>query len=127
MGPTKMEIKQAWNNSNDLNLKEISHPQNTDSFSRFCQNVLVGVEAAKALKGNQPPLIWLDDEFAHLSHSKEIIKYWMTGNDQEFSKRNLITDRYCVAGFEADIVIYLGDLHECDFISRTRGQFIKIP
>ena len=51
----------------------------------------------------------------------------MTGNDKEFSKRNLITDRYCVAGFEADIVIYLGDLHECDFISRTRGQFIKIP
>ena len=49
------------------------------SIYRFCQNVLVGVEAAKALKGNQPPLIWLDDEFAHLSHSKEIIKYWMTG------------------------------------------------
>ena len=34
MTASKMEIEQAWNNSNDLNLKEISHPQNTDSFSR---------------------------------------------------------------------------------------------
>jgi hypothetical protein len=36
------------------------------------------------------------------------IKEWMKGKNRNISGKDLLTDDYCVAGYEADCVILLG-------------------
>ena len=88
---------------------------------------MVGIEAVKACDRPKPPLIWLDSDYDYVSDDKENIKAMMRGS-KDFIGCDLITDPYCVAGFEADLVIYLGSdsgfLTGC--MSRCRGQFVHI-
>ena len=74
----------------------------------------------------QPPLIWLDSRFDYVSDDKENIKAMMRGS-KDFIGCDLITTPRCVAGIEADLVIFLGSgyaLTGC--MSRCRGQFVQI-
>ena len=51
----------------------------------------------------------------------------MKGKDKNFNLRDLITDDRCVAGYEADFVIYLGSSGNLTaMMSRCRGQFVYI-
>ena len=59
--------------------------------------------------------------------SKENLKEWIRGTDKKINCRDIITDHDCMAGFEADIIIYLGSYAEWQYMSRCRGQFIHIP
>ena len=45
---------------------------------------------------------------------------------KDFIGRDLITDEHCLAGYEADLVIYLGLYNVSNCMSRCRGQFIHI-
>ena len=97
--------------------------EKTDEYS---QNLLVGIEAVKACN-RPPPLLWFESDYAFVSDDKEDIKEWMRGRNKTFTARDLITDYYCVAGYEADFVIYLGSssgVSAC--MSRSRGQFVHI-
>ena len=88
---------------------------------------MVGIEAVKACqRPHGPPLLWFDSDYAFVSDSKEHIKEWMKGKNRQFTGRDLITDRWCVAGYEADLVIYLGSDDVSAFMSRCRGQFVQI-
>ena len=78
--------------------------QDTDESS---QNLLVGIEAVKACDRPKPPLIWLPSDYVYVSDDKENIKAWMRGS-KDFIGCDVITDLACVAGIEADLVIYLG-------------------
>ena len=78
--------------------------QKTDGYS---QNLLVGIEAVKACDRPKPPLIWLNSRYDYVSDDKENIKAWMRGS-KDFIGCDVITTPECVAGIEADLVIYLG-------------------
>ena len=45
---------------------------------------------------------------------------------RSFIGKDLITDRDCVAGYESDVVIYLGISALSAMMSRWRGQFVHI-
>ena len=122
MSPTAEEIQEA-KQSTTAN-EELA--QKTDKYS---QNLLVGIEAVKACDRPKPPLIWLrDSRFDYVSDDKENIKAMMRGS-KDFIGCDLITDPFCVAGIEADLVIFLGpDDYRVmsDFMSRCQGQFVQI-
>ena len=100
MSPTRKEIQEAKHSSTNEKLA-----QKTDYFS---QKLLVGIEAVKACDRPKPPLIWLSDsDYDYVSDDKENIKAWMRGS-KDFIGCDVITSPRCVAGFEADLVIYLG-------------------
>ena len=63
-----------------------------------------------------------------VSDDKASIKEWMAGKNKNICGKDLITDTECVAGYEADFVIYLGrnDHNASAYISRCRGQFVQI-
>mgnify|MGYP001191388403 CR=1 FL=1 len=119
MSPTHKEIQDAKHSSTNEQLA-----QKTDEGS---QNLLVGIEAVKACDRPKPPLIWLNSDYDYVSDDKENIKAMMRGS-KDFIGCDLITDPFCVAGIEADLVIYLGSdngtLTGC--MSRCRGQFVHI-
>ena len=63
----------------------------------------------------------------------------MRGRNKAYCGRDLITDNFCVAGYEADFVIHIGDgtgyaspgtKHNkaimASYIARCRGQFVHI-
>ena len=122
MDPTPEEIQVAKQTTSYDQLS-----QKTDSWSI---NYLVGIEAVKACDRPKPPLIWLRSNIDSydVSDDKEKIKAWMKGS-KEFIGCDLITDPQCIAGIEADVVIYLGSLSSSvtDVMSRCRGQFFHIP
>ena len=119
MKPTLDEILGA---KEVTSYKELA--EKTDSLS---QNYLVGIEAVKACKRPNQPLIWFRSDRAYVCHEKENIKEWMRGNDRHFKNRDLITDRYCVPGYEANFVIYLGSSDNISaYMSRCRSQFVHI-
>ena len=120
MSPTPEEIQDAKHSSTNEQLA-----QKTDESS---QNLLVGIEAVKACDRPKPPLFWLSSRFDYVSDDKENIKAMMRGS-KDFIGCDLITDYRCVAGIEADLVIFLGSdyagaLTGC--MSRCRGQFVQI-
>ena len=62
-----------------------------------------------------------------VSDGKEDIKEWMRGKNKTYSARDLITDEYCVAGYEADLVIYLGSINSLStYMNKCRGQFVQV-
>ena len=99
MSPKPEEIQDAKHSSTNEQLA-----QKTDGLS---QNLLVGIEAVKACDRPKPPLIWLGSVFDYVSDDKEKIKAMMRGS-KDFIGCDLITDPFCVAGIEADLVIFLG-------------------
>ena len=52
----------------------------------------------------------------------------MAGKKKNICGKDLITDQFCVPGYEADFVIYLGpnDNDVSAYMSRCRGQFVHI-
>ena len=121
MKPTTEEIQAAKATTSHQELAE-----KTDDRS---QKLLVGIEAVKACqRPHGPPLLWFDSSFAYVSDAKASIKEWIKGKNRNFSGKDLLTDQYCVAGYEADYVICLGsDVSVSAFMSRCRGQFVHIP
>ena len=99
MSPTYDEVQEAKQNTAYSQLS-----QKTDFRS---QNLLVGIEAVISCDRPKPPLIWLNSLYVYLSDDKENIKAWMRGS-KDFIGCDVITDPWCVAGIEADLVIYLG-------------------
>ena len=99
MSPTHEEIQDAKHSSTNEELAQM-----TDYES---QNLLVGIEAVKACDRPKPPLIWLHSIYEYVSDDKENIKAWMRGS-KDFIGCDVITTSECVAGIEADLVIYLG-------------------
>merc|ERR1711971_299363 len=98
--------------------------QKTD---RASQNLLVAIEAVKACDRPKSSVIWLNSVYDYVSDDKENLKAWMRGS-KDFIGCDVITAPLCVAGIEADLVIYLGShgaLMGC--LSRCRGQFVHIP
>ena len=90
---------------------------------------MVGIEAVKACqRPHGPPLLWFMSEFANFSDDKDSIKAWIKGKNKRISGRDLISDIWCVPGYEADYVIYLGpnDNNVSAYMSRCRGQFVHI-
>ena len=95
--------------------------------NKASKNVLVAIEAVKACKRHQqPPFLWFGLQYANISDTKENIKEWMRGRNRILSSRDLITDYSCVAGYEADFIIYLGSEDVSAYMSRCRGQFVQI-
>ena len=95
----------------------------TDTSNPRTNNLLVGIESVKAcLRPHKTPLLWFDSDYEYLSDSSSSIKNWMKGKN----KTVLITDSYCVSGYEADCVILLGSGHVSAFLSRCRCQFVHI-
>ena len=93
----------------------------------YSQNLLVGIQAVKSCKRHkQPPLLWFNSNYTYLSDDKKDIKEWIRGKNKDFTDRDLITDRECVAGFEADFVIFVGSREVSAYMSRCRGQFVHI-
>ena len=106
------------------NVRELFYENMTKSQR---QNRLIGIEAVKACqRPSGPPLLWFNSQYAHLSDTKEDIKEWMRGKNKKIAGRDLVTDGECVAGYEADIVIYLGQGNMSEYMSRCRGQFVHI-
>ena len=120
MKPTLEEILEAKRTTLHQRLAEKS-----DDFS---QNILVGIEAVKACQRPHPPLLWFHSHYDYVSDTKEDIKEWMKGRNRNFTGRDLITEHYCVAGYEADMVFFLGSRLENvpAMMSRCRGQFVHI-
>ena len=95
----------------------------TDTSNPRTKNLLVSIESVKAcLRPHKTPLLWFDSDYEYLSDSSSSIKDWMKGK----IKTVLITDSYCVSGYEADCVILLGSGHVSAFLSRCRCQFVHI-
>ena len=117
MSPSSAEINEA-KQSTTISLLS----QKTDGLS---QNLLVGIEAVKANVSGKDPLIWLNSKYENVSDDKESIKDLMKGS-KTFVGRHLITDHLCVAGYESDIIIYIGTNNVANFLSRCKGQFIHI-
>ena len=66
-------------------------------------------------------------EYVDVSGGNDSVKEWMKGKNKRICGRDLVTDDTCVAGYEADFVIYLGPKSEVTaYISRCRGQFVHI-
>ena len=117
--PTHKEIKEA---KKTTDLKELALKTDVSS-----QNCLVGIEAVKACKRSHgPPFLWFSSNRSYISDTKEDIKEWMKGRKKEFIGRDLITDTGCMAGYEADFVIYIGSGNVSAFVSRCRGHFFQI-
>ena len=94
-----------------------------EKTERRTQNLLVGIESVKAcLRPHGEPLLWFDSDYQYLSAGKGSIKNWMKGKNRTV----LVTDSYCVSGYEADCVILLGSGYVSAFMSRCRCQFIHI-
>ena len=105
-----------------------THQQLAEKTEYGSQNILVAIEAVKACqRPHGPPLLWFDSDFEHVSDAKASIKEWIKGKNRNFSGKDLLTDQRCVAGYEADFVIYLGSHDVSAFMSRCRGQFVHIP
>ena len=121
MEPTSEEIQAAKATS--------SHQELAEKTDKYSQNLLVAIEAVKACqRPHGPPLLWFGSEFEYVSDAKASIKEWIKGKNRNFSGKDLLTDFYCVAGYEADYVIYLGSSSDVSaFMSRCRGQFVHIP
>ena len=63
----------------------------------------------------------------HKIRTKGTIKEWMKGRNKRICNKDLITDDYCVAGYEADFVILLGrTANVAAYMSRCKGQFVHI-
>ena len=93
--------------------EEIQAAKATTTHQQLAQNILVAIEAVKACqRPHGPPLLWFDSSFAYVSDAqgdaKASIKEWIKGKNRNFSGKDLLTDLNCVAGYEADFVIYLG-------------------
>ena len=116
MKPTFEEINEAKENAMNQRLAEDSNKNS--------QRLLVALEALKACQRPHQPLLWLSSDYDYISDTKENIKKWM--KCRNFSGRDLFTDYYCVAGYEADIIIYIGSGRESGYMSRCRGQFVQI-
>ena len=115
MSPTSEEVKVA--------IKTTFSQRLANKTEKRTKNLLVGIESVKTcLKPHKTPLLWFDSDYEYLSDSKATIKNWMKGKN----KTVLITDSYCVSGYEADIVILLGSGYVSAFMSRCRCQFIHI-
>ena len=120
MKPSMKEIKEAKKTASNVELVENSN--------LFNENFLVGIEAVKACqRSSLLPLLWFNSKFSHISDDKETVKEWMKGQGNNFIVRDLITDDRCVAGYEANFVIYLGSSGNVSaMMSRCRGQFVHI-
>ena len=119
MKPTLEEIQEAK--------RTTLHQRLAEKSDRHSQNILVGIEAVKACQRPHPPLLWFAFIYGqHVSDTKEDIKEWMKGRNRNFTGRDLITDDDCVAGYEADLVIFLGSVDVSAMMSRCRGQFVHI-
>ena len=121
MKPTAEEIQAAKATT--------THQQLAEKTDYKSQNILVAIEAVKACqRPDGPPLLWFSFGFANFSDAKASIKEWIKGKNRNISAKDLITDEECVAGYEADFVIYLGISASCvsAFMSRCRGQFVQI-
>ena len=119
MEPSPEEIQEA---KKTTLLKRLAEESEKES-----QRILVGIEAVKAChRPCGPPLLWFGSRYEYVSDTKENIKEWMKGRNRNFTGRDLITDIHCVAGYEADIVFYLGSKNVSAFMSRCRGQFVLI-
>jgi hypothetical protein len=119
MKPTAEEIQEAKATTTHQQLAEM-----TDLRS---QNILVAIEAVLACqRPHGPPLLWLRSDNAFVSDDKASIKEWMAGKNKNICGKDLITDHWCVPGYEADFVIYLGSSDVSAFMSRCRGQFVHI-
>ena len=77
--------------------------------------------------------IWFKEsieKLVNINSSKNDIKSWINGKNprgKQFPIMDLITDDYCVAGFEADMIIGVGKHAHEKFLSRCKGQFIHVP
>ena len=120
MEPTTEEIQAAKATT--------SHQELAEKTDRDSQNILVGIEAVKACqRPHGPPLLWFESDFEYVSDGKDSIKEFMRGKNKKMSAKDLITDTYCVPGYEADFIIYLGsDFYLSACMSRCRGQFVHI-
>ena len=121
MKPTAEEIQAAKATT--------THQQLAEKTVKVSQNILVAIEAVKACqRPHGPPLLWFRSDYAFVSDDKASIKEWMAGKNKNICGKDLITDQYCVPGYEADFVIYLGpdDNDVSAFMSRCRGQFVHI-
>ena len=116
MKPTFEEINEAKENAMNQRLAEDSNKNS--------QRLLVALEALRACPRPHHPLLWLSSDYDYISDTKETIKKWMKFRNS--TCRDLFTDYYCVAGYEADIVIYIGSVNVSACISRCRGQFVLI-
>ena len=92
---------------------------------------------ASQLNNRPMPIFWfnrdLNREIFDSGENEEIIKNWMRQEDNE---HDLITDLDCIAGYEANIVILVGQSNASSpmsqhayklALSRCRGKFIMIP
>ena len=118
--PTLEEINEAQ--------KFATNQRLANDSNKNSQRLLVALEALKACQRPNPPFLWLNSDYDYISNTKEDIKewMWMRYRKKNFTDRDLFTDYYCVAGYEADIVIYLGSGRESGYMSRCRGQFVQI-
>jgi hypothetical protein len=106
-----------------------THQQLAEKTDSQSQNILVGIEAVKACqRPHGPPLLWFESRYAFVSDDKASIKEWMAGKNKNICGKDLITDQWCVPGYEADFLIYLGpdDDYVSAYMSRCRGQFVHI-
>ena len=118
MKPTPKEVK--------VSKKTTSNQDLADEYS---QNLLVAIEVVKACQRHYgPPLLWFYSDYEYLSDAKDSVKEWMKGRNKKVCGKDLVTDQRCVAGYEADFVIYLGSNKDFMFasMSRCRGQFVHI-
>ena len=118
--PTPDEIQESKTNTSYQELAESNH--------RYSQNYLVAIEAVKACqRSHHPPLLWFQSEHSYLNDSKEVMKEWMRGRNKNIASKDIITDDFCVAGYEANIVIFLGSAFSLPtYMSRCRVQFVHI-
>ena len=104
-----------------------AHQELAEKTDFQSQNILVAIEAVKACqRPHGPPLLWFNSEYANVSDCDASIKEWMKGKDKNISAKDLVTDDFCVAGYEADFVIFLGSRSMAAYMSRCRGQFVHI-
>ena len=119
MKPTLEEIQEAK--------KTTLHQSLAEKSDKTSQKYLVAIEAVKACqRPHGPPLLWFGSKYANVSDTKEHIKEWMKVKNRQFTGRDLITDIFCVAGYEADLVIYIGSSNVSVYMSRCRGQFVQL-
>merc|ERR1719350_2708291 len=119
MKPTTEEIQAA---------KATTSHQELAEGDEYAQNCMVGIEAVNACqRPHGPPLLWFYSHYANVSDAKASIKEWIKGKNRNFSGKDLLTDFACIAGYEADFVIHLGDFDVSAYMSRCRGQFVHIP
>ena len=155
MEPTFREIENSKNFpyfGKLVQAKSLILSRGTKTLSTKKERLLVGIEAvmeACEVHGRPQPLLWFDkhyneDIFVSESQAERAIKNNMFEEDNNY-KEDIVTDNDCVAGYEANIVILLGEslLAESTRFQRTQntwsehaaeltmgrcsGQFILIP